>query len=51
VFLGVQAGDHLIYIGEAGGDAISGIEARSSIRRTLLGTAGGRYWRRGRRRS
>jgi DNA-binding IclR family transcriptional regulator len=42
VFLGVQAGDHLIYIGEAGGDAISGIEARSSIRRTLLGTAGGR---------
>jgi DNA-binding IclR family transcriptional regulator len=41
VFLGVQAGDHLIYIGEAGGDAISGIEARSNIRRTLLGTAGG----------
>jgi len=41
VFLGVQAGDHLIYIGEAGGDAISGIEARSDIRRTLLGTAGG----------
>jgi DNA-binding IclR family transcriptional regulator len=42
VFLGVQAGDNLIYIAEAGGDAISGIEARSNIRRTLLGTAGGK---------
>ncbi len=42
VFLGVQAGDHLIYIAEAGGDAIAGIEARSNIRRTLLGTAGGK---------
>jgi DNA-binding IclR family transcriptional regulator len=42
VFLGVQAGDHLIYIDEAGGDAVAGIEARSNIRRTLLGTAGGK---------
>jgi DNA-binding IclR family transcriptional regulator len=42
VFLGVKAGDHLIYIAEAGGDAIAGIEARSNIRRTLLGTAGGK---------
>lgn len=42
VFLGVQAGDHLIYIDEAGGDAISGIEARANIRRTMLGTAGGK---------
>lgn len=41
-FLGVQAGDHLISIAAAGGDAISGIEARSNIRRTLLGTAGGK---------
>jgi len=41
-FLGVRAGDHLIYIAEAGADAISGIEARSNIRRTLLGTAGGK---------
>ena len=41
-FLGVRAGDHLIYIAEAGSDAISGIEARSNIRRTLLGTAGGK---------
>lgn len=42
VFLGVPAGDHLIYVDEAGGDAISGIEARSNIRRTMLGTAGGK---------
>lgn len=42
VFLGVQAGDHLFYIDEAGGDAISGIEARSNIRRTLIGTASGK---------
>ena len=42
VFLGVRAGDHLIYIDEAGSDAISEIEARSNIRRTLLGTAGGK---------
>ena len=41
-FLGVRAGDHLIYIAEAGADAISGIEARSNIRRTLLGTAAGK---------
>lgn len=42
VFLGVQAGDHLIYIAEAGSDAIAGFEARSNIRRTLLVTAGGK---------
>lgn len=42
VFLGVQAGDHLIYIAEAGIDAIAGFEARSNIRRTLLVTAGGK---------
>ena len=42
VFLGVQAGDHLIYIAEAGSDAISGFEARSNIRRNLLVTAGGK---------
>jgi DNA-binding IclR family transcriptional regulator len=42
VFLGVQAGDHLIYIAEAGSDAIAGYEARSNIRRTLLVTAGGK---------
>ena len=42
VFLGVQAGDHLIYIAEAGSDAVDGFEARSNIRRTLLMTAGGK---------
>lgn len=42
VFLGVQAGDHLIYIAEAGSDPVAGFEARSNIRRTLLSTAGGK---------
>ena len=42
VFLGVQAGDHLIYIAEAGSDSITGFEARSNIRRPMLATAGGR---------
>jgi DNA-binding IclR family transcriptional regulator len=42
VFLGVQAGDHLIYIAEAGSDPVAGFEARSNIRRTLLVTAGGK---------
>jgi len=41
-FLGVQAGDHLIYIAEAGSDHVAGFEARSDIRRTLLITAGGK---------
>lgn len=42
VFLGVRAGDHLIYISEAGSDHDTGFEARSNIRRTLLDTAGGK---------
>lgn len=42
VFLGVQAGDHLIYVAEAGSDDAAGFEARSNIRRTLLMTAGGK---------
>lgn len=41
-FLGVQAGDHLIYVAEAGADVIASFEARSNIRRTLLSTAGGK---------
>jgi DNA-binding IclR family transcriptional regulator len=41
-FLGVQAGDHLIYVAEAGSDHVAGFEARSNIRRTLLITAGGK---------
>ena len=42
VVLGVQAGDHLIYVDEAGLDEIAGFEARNNIRRTLLVTAGGK---------
>jgi DNA-binding IclR family transcriptional regulator len=42
VFLGVQAGDHLMYIAEAGSDSITGFEARSNIRRPMLATAGGK---------
>jgi DNA-binding IclR family transcriptional regulator len=42
VFLGVEAGDHLIYIGESGTDALTGFAARSDIRRKLISTAGGK---------
>lgn len=42
VFLGVQAGDHLIYIAEAGTDPVEGFAARTDIRRTLLMTAAGK---------
>src|SRR5438128_3126483 len=42
VFLGVQAGDHLVYIAEVGSDALTAFEARSNIRRPLLATAGGK---------
>lgn len=42
VFLGVEAGDHLIYIGESGTDALTGFAARSNIRRKLINTAGGK---------
>lgn len=42
VFLGVEAGEHLIYIGESGTDALAGFGARSNIHRSLLGTAGGK---------
>jgi len=41
-FLGVQTGDHLLYIAEAGVDDVTGYETRSNIRRTLLVTAGGK---------
>jgi len=40
VFLGVQAGEHLMYIAEVGSDRMTGFEARSNIRRSLLVTAG-----------
>lgn len=42
VFLGVKAGEHLIYVAEAGSDPITGFDARTNIRRTLLDTAGGK---------
>jgi DNA-binding IclR family transcriptional regulator len=42
VFLGVEAGDHLIYIGESGTDALTGFAARSNIRRKLINTAAGK---------
>ncbi len=42
VFLGVKAGDHLIYIAEAGSDQVTGFAAQSNIRRKLLATAGGK---------
>jgi len=42
VFLGIQAGDHLIYVSVAGTDAQTGFAARTNIRRELLDTAGGK---------
>jgi DNA-binding IclR family transcriptional regulator len=42
VFLGVQAGDNLIYVAEAGSETLTGFAARSNIRRTVLETAGGK---------
>jgi DNA-binding IclR family transcriptional regulator len=42
VFLGVEAGDHLIYVGESGTDALSGFAARTNIRRQVINTAGGK---------
>ena len=42
VFLGVQAGDHLIYVSEFGADAHTGYAARTNIRRQLIDTAGGK---------
>jgi DNA-binding IclR family transcriptional regulator len=42
VFLGVQAGDHLIYVAEAGADPVTGFDARTNIRRAMLATAGGK---------
>jgi DNA-binding IclR family transcriptional regulator len=41
-YLGVQAGDNLIYVAEAGSDPVGRFDAQSNIRRTMLGTAGGK---------
>jgi DNA-binding IclR family transcriptional regulator len=42
VFLGVQAGDHLIYVSVAGADEQSRFTARTHLRRDLLDAAGGK---------
>ncbi|WP_246621520.1 IclR family transcriptional regulator [Rhizobium laguerreae] len=42
VFVGVQAGDHLIYVAEHGSDPVSGFDAKTNIRRNLLATSGGK---------
>ncbi len=42
VFLGVQAGDHLIYVGVGGADEQSRYTARTRLRRDLLDAAGGK---------
>jgi len=41
-FVGIRAGDSLIYIAEAGSDMMSSFQARSNIRRRLLTSAGGK---------
>lgn len=41
-FLGVRAGDDLIYVAETGSDPVIGFDAQTKIRRTLLQTAGGK---------
>jgi DNA-binding IclR family transcriptional regulator len=42
VFLGILAGEHLIYVAEVGSDPVVGFDARSNIRRMPLATAGGK---------
>lgn len=42
VFLGVTAGDSLIYVSEVGAELLAGFAARTNIRRNLLKTAGGK---------
>ena len=41
-FLGVQVGDHLVYVAEVGSEQLAGFAAQSDIRRPLLRTAGGK---------
>jgi len=40
--VGVRAGDHLLYVAEAGSDLLTGFGARSNIRRDMLAAAGGK---------
>ncbi|WP_230206505.1 IclR family transcriptional regulator [Microbacterium gorillae] len=42
VFLGMQAGDSLIYVAQAGSDSLDGFRLKNTIRRTVLDTAGGK---------
>jgi DNA-binding IclR family transcriptional regulator len=42
VLMGVQVGDSLMYVAEAGSDLLDSFGMRSDIRRPLLSTAGGR---------
>jgi DNA-binding IclR family transcriptional regulator len=42
LFLGVPAGDHLVYVAEVGSEGLAGFAAQSDIRRPLLRTAGGK---------
>jgi DNA-binding IclR family transcriptional regulator len=42
VFLGVHAGDHLVYVAEIGSERLAGFAAQANIRRPLLRTAGGK---------
>lgn len=42
VFLGVPAGDHLIYVAEKGTAPVEDFAARSNIQRELLRTAAGK---------
>lgn len=42
VFLGVHAGDYLVYVAEVGSERLAGFAAQSDIRRPLLRTAGGK---------
>jgi DNA-binding IclR family transcriptional regulator len=41
-FVGIRAGDHLLYIAESGSSLMTAFEARTNIRRNLLNTAGGK---------
>lgn len=41
-FLGIQVGDHLMYVAEVGSEELAGFAAQADIRRPLLRTAGGK---------
>jgi DNA-binding IclR family transcriptional regulator len=41
-FLGIQVGDHLMYVAEVGSEELAGFAAQTDIRRPMLRTAGGK---------